>query len=78
MHINLKKHTSYEPFTMFLDKNVTNVEIFYLNLSHVKKVFLKAHLRIQAFREALPDCPLPPEPVLTRLGSLQGENVENI
>ena len=37
-------------------------------ISNVKKVFLKAHLRIQAFREALPDCPLPLEPVLTRWG----------
>ena len=35
-------------------------------ISNVKKVFLKAHLRIQTFREDLLDCPLPPEPVLTR------------
>ncbi|KAJ3658606.1 hypothetical protein Zmor_010335 [Zophobas morio] len=33
------------------------------------KVFLKAHLRIQSFWKALPDCPLPPEPVLTRWSS---------
>ena len=39
-------------------------------ISNVKKVLLKAHLKIQAFREALLDCPLPPEPVLTRWGLL--------
>ena len=38
-------------------------------ISNVKKVFLKAHLRIQGFRGSLPSCLLPPEPVLTRWGS---------
>lgn len=34
-----------------------------------KKIFLKAPLRVQLFKEELPDVPLPPEPVLTRWGS---------
>ena len=38
-------------------------------ISNVKKVFFKTHFRVQTFREALPDCPLPPEPVPTRWGS---------
>ena len=35
-------------------------------ISNVKEVFPKAHLRIQAFWEALSDCLLPPEPVMTK------------
>ena len=35
-------------------------------ISNIKKVFLKAHLMIESFREPLPDYSLPPEPVLTR------------
>ena len=38
-------------------------------ISNVKQLFLKAPSRIQVFRKALPDYPLPPEPVLTRWGS---------
>ena len=38
-------------------------------ISNVEKVFLEAYFRIHAFREALPDYPLPPEPVLKRWGS---------
>ncbi|CAG9773508.1 unnamed protein product [Ceutorhynchus assimilis] len=34
-----------------------------------KKVFVKAHLRVQLFKERLPNIPLPPEPVLTRWGT---------
>ena len=40
-----------------------------LLVSNVKKVFVKAPLRIQKFRELLPTLPLPPEPVLTRWGT---------
>lgn len=38
-------------------------------ISTIKKVFLKAPTRVQAFQEQLPDVPLPPEPVLTRWGT---------
>lgn len=38
-------------------------------ISNVKKVFLKAPLRIQYYKEHLPDLPLPPQPVLTRWGT---------
>ncbi|CAH0562763.1 unnamed protein product [Brassicogethes aeneus] len=34
-----------------------------------KKVFIKAPLRVQLFKEQLPNTPLPPEPVLTRWGT---------
>lgn len=34
-----------------------------------KKVFLKSPLRVQVFRERLPDLPLPPEPIVTRWGT---------
>jgi hypothetical protein len=34
-----------------------------------KKIFVKAPLRVQLFRERLPNIPLPPEPVLTRWGT---------
>ena len=35
-------------------------------ISKVERLFLNAHLMIHVFQEALPDCLLPPEPVLTR------------
>lgn len=38
-------------------------------ISSVKKVFLKAPLRIEIYREILPNTPLPPEPILTRWGT---------
>lgn len=38
-------------------------------VSSVKKVFLKAPARVQAFKDKLPDVPLPPEPILTRWGT---------
>lgn len=38
-------------------------------LSSIKKVFLKAPLRVQVYKEKLPGIPLPPEPVLTRWGT---------
>lgn len=38
-------------------------------ISNVKKVFLKAPLRIQFYREKLPGVPLPPQPVITRWGT---------
>jgi hypothetical protein len=34
-----------------------------------KKIFVKAHLRVQHFKRALPNVSLPPEPVLTRWGT---------
>ena len=34
-----------------------------------KKVFVKAPLRVQLFKERVPNTPLPPEPVLTRWGT---------
>lgn len=38
-------------------------------ISSVKKIFLKAPSRVQAFREILPGVSLPPEPILTRWGT---------
>lgn len=38
-------------------------------ISSVKKVFVKSPLRVQLYREKLPNVPLPPEPVLTRWGT---------
>lgn len=38
-------------------------------ISNVKKVFLKAPLRIQMYKDRLPDRPLPPRPVTTRWGT---------
>lgn len=38
-------------------------------ISNVKKIFLKPPLRVQTFRDTLPGCSLPPEPVLTRWGT---------
>ncbi|XP_068081419.1 uncharacterized protein [Anabrus simplex] len=38
-------------------------------ISNVKKVFLKAPSQISAFKNALPDTPLPPQPVLTCWGT---------
>ena len=35
-------------------------------ISTIKKVFLKAPSRIQAFKQSCPNLPLPPEPVLSR------------
>nr|XP_022900891.1 uncharacterized protein LOC111413976 [Onthophagus taurus] len=34
-----------------------------------KQIFMKAPLRVQLFKETLPDIPLPPAPVLTRWGT---------
>src|SRR5258705_5850415 len=38
-------------------------------ISNVKKVLLKSPLRVQIYKEKLPDVPLPPEPVITRWGT---------
>lgn len=38
-------------------------------ISSTKKVFLKAPIRIKAYKEKLPTVPLPPEPVVTRWGT---------
>lgn len=38
-------------------------------ISNVKKVFLKAPLRVQVYKEQLPNTPLPPQPVLSRWGT---------
>lgn len=38
-------------------------------ISNVKKIFIKAPLRVQHYKNVLPDVPLPPEPVLTRWGT---------
>lgn len=38
-------------------------------ISNVKKVFIKAPTRRDVFKEALPDIPLPSEPVITRWGT---------
>jgi len=38
-------------------------------ISNVKRVFLKSPLRVQIYKEKLPDVPLPPEPVITRWGT---------
>lgn len=38
-------------------------------ISSIKKVFLKAPLRIAIFKEQLPNSPLPPKPILTRWGT---------
>lgn len=38
-------------------------------ISSVKKTFLKAPLRIEKYREELPNVPLPPEPIITRWGT---------
>lgn len=38
-------------------------------VSNIKKVFLKAPLRVQLYNEMLPGIPLPPEPILTRWGT---------
>lgn len=38
-------------------------------ISNVKKVFLKAPLRIQFYKERLPGVKLPPEPIITRWGT---------
>jgi Protein of unknown function (DUF 659) len=37
--------------------------------SNTKKVFIKAPLRVLAYKDQLPGIPLPPEPVLTRWGT---------
>nr|CAH7714811.1 unnamed protein product [Callosobruchus chinensis] len=39
-------------------------------ISSTKKVFLKAPSRVQAYKERLPNLALPPEPILTRWGTL--------
>src|SRR5258705_300655 len=38
-------------------------------ISNVKKVLLKSPLRVQIYKDKLPDVPLPPEPVITRWGT---------
>ncbi|KAJ8969037.1 hypothetical protein NQ314_001936 [Rhamnusium bicolor] len=38
-------------------------------ISNVKKVFLKAPLRMQMYKERLPGVSLPPEPIITRWGT---------
>jgi hypothetical protein len=38
-------------------------------ISNVKKIFIKAPLRVQVCKEKLPNVPLPPEPVVTRWGT---------
>lgn len=38
-------------------------------ISSVKKIFLKAPLRIEEYRAKLGNIPLPPEPILTRWGT---------
>lgn len=38
-------------------------------ISNGKKIFVKAPLRVQMFKERCPSIPLPPEPVLTRWGT---------
>ncbi|KAB0805335.1 hypothetical protein PPYR_02305 [Photinus pyralis] len=38
-------------------------------ISNGKKIFVKAPLRVQQFKEKFPDLPLPPEPILTRWGT---------
>lgn len=53
-------------------------------ISKVKKVFVKAPLRVQSYRNKFPDVPLPPAPILTRWGtwisavSFYHENYENV
>jgi hypothetical protein len=38
-------------------------------ISNVKKIFLKASLRVEKFKQEAPSLPLPPTPVLTRWGT---------
>jgi hypothetical protein len=38
-------------------------------ISNVKKIFLKAPLRVEKFKQEAPSLPLPPKPVLTRWGT---------
>lgn len=38
-------------------------------IANVKKIFIKAPLRVQFYKENLPGTPLPPEPVVTRWGT---------
>lgn len=38
-------------------------------VTNIKKVFVKAPLRVQVYNEKLPGIPLPPEPILTRWGT---------
>lgn len=38
-------------------------------ISNVRKIFVKAPLRVQVYKEMNPKTPLPPEPVLTRWGT---------
>jgi hypothetical protein len=38
-------------------------------ISNVKKIFLKAPLRVEKFKQAAPSLSLPPKPVLTRWGT---------
>ncbi|WP_219822526.1 hypothetical protein, partial [Enterobacter cloacae complex sp. 2DZ2F2B] len=38
-------------------------------ISNVKKIFLKVPIRVEFYKNSLPNTPLPPEPVLTRSGT---------
>lgn len=38
-------------------------------IKNAKKIFLKAPLRVQFYKEQLPNTPLPPEPIITRWGT---------
>lgn len=46
--------------------NFEDVDALIVN---VKKTFLKSPLRVQRYKDVLPNIPLPPEPVLTRWGT---------
>lgn len=53
-------------------------------ISSIKKVFLKAPSRICVYKDIMIDCPLPPNPIITRWGTwieaalFYAENVHNI
>jgi hypothetical protein len=38
-------------------------------ISNVKKIFVKAPLRVEMYKEKLKEMPLPPQPILTRWGT---------
>lgn len=43
--------------------------LIYDLIKNAEKIFLKAPLRVQFYKEQLPNTPLPPEPVITRWGT---------
>ncbi|KAL4126549.1 hypothetical protein QTP88_010770 [Uroleucon formosanum] len=53
-------------------------------INNGKKIFLKASYRIQLYHEMLPNKPLPPQPIITRLGAwlesaiFYADNFENV